>query len=112
MEPNNTVATAQKIAALPATVAGSLATTTDEDHFRVTVSAGKSLVAKLTTGSTSGFGIGVYTTSGQQLLLLTALQGQTSQVTLKNAGTTGIDVVVRVMRSVGSAGTYTLALSN
>ncbi|MCZ8234836.1 MAG: S8 family peptidase [Inhella sp.] len=111
IEPNNTVATAQRVSAVNATVAGTLSTTADQDHFRVTVAGGKSMVARLTTGTASGFGIGVYTTSGQQLILLTALQGQTSQATLRNSGSASMDVVVRVFRSVGSAGAYTLKLS-
>jgi len=112
VEPNNSVASAQALISLPVSVNGTLGSTTDEDFFKVSVPAGKTLVAKLSTGSASGFGIGAYSSAGQQLIRLTAVLGQQSQLSISNPGTAAAPVVLRVLRSVGAAGAYTLSISS
>ena len=107
---NDTVATAQVISALPSTVSGSISSNTDLDHYKVTIGAGKKLTVTLTAGATSGFGVGVFTAAGVQLLLVPGSVGATPQVAITNGGTAAAQVVIRVMRSAGAAGAYKLAM--
>ncbi|MDL2338263.1 MAG: S8 family peptidase [Pseudomonadota bacterium] len=111
VEPNNSVATAQTIATLPAAVAGTIGSSTDTDYFKFSVPAGKKLLITLGAGTTSGFGIGVYTTTGQQLLLSPGAIGRQQQVMVTNSGTAPVQLVVRVLLSTGSANAYTLSLA-
>ncbi|MEK8050757.1 S8 family serine peptidase [Ideonella sp. DXS22W] len=112
VEPNNTLAQAQAVASTPANVSGTLSTTSDLDHFKVAIPAGKSLTATLTAGSTSGFGLTLLNTSGQTIYSAPGVAGRTIQVTVSNSGATAATVVLRVLRSTGAAGAYKLALSN
>ncbi|MEJ6003242.1 S8 family peptidase [Paucibacter soli] len=112
IEPNNSVASAQVLTGLAVNVSGTLGSSSDEDFFRVSVPAGKTLVANLSSGAGSGFGIGAYSAAGQQLLLLTAVLGQQSRLSISNPGTAAAPVVLRVLRSVGAAGAYTLSISS
>jgi serine protease len=112
IEPNNSVAQAQAVAALPAVVSGSLSTTSDVDFFKVSVAAGKKVVATLSAGPTSGFGLGAYTASGQSLVQLQGVAGRSLQLTMTNGGATAQVLVFRVIRSVGAIGAYTLSLGS
>jgi serine protease len=110
-EPNNTLAAAQKISALPSVVSGSLSTTTDTDYYQFAVAAGKTVTVTLTAGSASGFGLGIYLSNGQQLLMVPGSNGRQQKVALTNSGTTAATLVVRVLRSTGNAGAYTLGMA-
>jgi serine protease len=105
------VGTAQTIAALPATVSGSISTTADTDYYKVTVPAGKRMLATLTAGSGSGFGMGIYLTSGQPLIVSSGVIGRQQQILVTNSGRTPVSLVVRVLRSSGTAGAYKLAMT-
>ena len=107
---NDTVATAQVIAALPATVSGAISSNTDLDHFKISIAAGKKLTLTLTAGASSGFGIGVFTAAGQQLLLVPGVVGRTPQVAITNSGTGAAQLVIRVLRTAGAIGAYRLAM--
>ena len=111
VEPNNTIAAAQSIATLPASVAGALSTTTDTDYFKTTIAAGRTLTAALSAGASSAFGLAIYTSAGQQLLLMHGVAGVKQQVQISNAGSASVQVVVRVLRSSGSTGAYTLTMN-
>jgi hypothetical protein len=52
----------------------------------------------------------VFTATGQQLLLLPGVLGRTQQVAITNGGTSVAQLVIRVMRTAGSAGAYKLAM--
>jgi len=110
-EPNNTLAAAQKISALPSLVSGSISTVTDTDYYQFAVAAGKTVTVTLSAGSASGFGLGIYLSSGQQLLMVPGANGRQQKVALTNSGTTAATLVVRVLRSTGDAGAYSLAMS-
>ncbi len=110
-EPNNTLAAAQKISALPSVVSGSLSSTTDTDYYQFAVAGGKTVTVTLTAGSASGFGLGIYLSNGQQLLMVPGSNGRQQKVALTNSGTTAATLVVRVLRSTGNAGAYSLAMS-
>ena len=107
---NDSIGTAQAVATLPVTVSGTISSNTDNDYFRVTVPAGKKMTSTLTAGSGSGFGMGVYLTNGQQLILVSGVIGRQQQIMLTNAGRTPVTVVMRVMRSAGTTGAYQLAM--
>jgi serine protease len=113
VEPNNSLATAQVIASASATVNGTLSSTTDQDFFRISVGAGKTLTARLSTGagSGSGFGLAALTSSGQTLASLSAVLGQTSQASIQNPGSAAVLITFRVMRTTGAAGAYSLVLT-
>jgi hypothetical protein len=70
------------------------------------------LTVTLTAGAASGFGLGVYTSTGQQLLMVRGVKGQQQRVALTNRGTAPSTLRVRVLRSTGNAGTYSLAISH
>lgn len=108
---NDSIGTAQAVATLPVTVSGTISSNTDNDYFKVTVPAGKKMTSTLTAGSGSGFGLGVYLTNGQQLILVSGVIGRQQQIALTNAGTTPVTVVMRVMRSAGTTGAYKLAMT-
>ena len=112
VEPNETVAAAQKLAAWPTKVSGSIATNADLDHFRITLAGGQQVVATLTAGSASGFGLAVYYAAGQSIASLPGTVGATQKLTLKNTGTAALDLVFRVSRTAGSTGAYTLQFAN
>ncbi len=110
-EPNNTLAQAQVLGSGSVVVSGSTASTSDQDHYRVTVGAKRSLTATLSGASSAGFGLAALATSGQVLASLSAAPGQKLQLTLSNPGASPADLVLRVVRSSGAAGPYTLVLS-
>ncbi len=111
LEPNNTIASAQSVTARDATIAASLASTTDNDYYRVSIPAGRKLVATVTPSSKTGVGLGIYQTSGKALLVTSGAAGAARQITVTNAGTATLTVAVRVMFATGTKGAYTLALS-
>lgn len=110
-EPNNTLAQAQVLGSAAVVVSGSTASTSDQDHYRVTVGARRSLTASLSGARSAGFGLAALATSGQVLVGLSAAPGQKLQLTLSNPGSSSADLVLRVVRSSGTAGTYSLVLS-
>lgn len=109
-EPNDSVASAQPVADAPATISGSLASETDNDHFLVNVNPGKPLTITLTPQTGLGLVLGVYLTTGQQLLFSAGQPNQTQQFQLNNSGRTAVPVVLRVLRSSGSGEGYELVL--
>jgi len=95
---------------LPSTVSGSISSNTDLDHYKVTIAGNKKLTVTLTAGATSGFGVGVFTPTGQQLLLMPGTVGATQQVAITNSGTAAAQLVIRVTRTAGAPGAYKLAM--
>ena len=112
VEPNDSIAAAQKLAGWPTKVSGTIASNSDLDHFRITLPAGKQVVTTLSAGSASGFGLTAYYSNGQTIVNMTGVVGRTQQLTLKNTGSVALDLVFRVSRSSGSVGAYTLQFAN
>ncbi|MFN8850395.1 MAG: S8 family serine peptidase, partial [Inhella sp.] len=108
-ESNNTTGTANTISA-PATVNGSLSSTTDTDYFRVDLPAGKTLTASL-NGGTKDYDLYLYNSAGTQIASSTKGAGQIDSATTANTGTTSSVRFVRVRYYRGGTGTYTLNLS-
>jgi serine protease len=111
VEPNNSTGTAQ-VVAKGTTLSGSMASSSDNDYFRVAVPAGGTLSARLTPNASSDYDLYVYNASGTQVGSSVKGTGQVDTVTVTNGGAAA-NYFVRVRfysGSTGSAGTYTLAL--
>jgi serine protease len=116
VEPNDTRATAQAIAANPARVTGSLAVAA-VDLFRLTVAPGRTLTARLAPSATANFDVAIFNANGN-LIVRSANTGNgaVDQVRVSNNGTANATVFVRtnsVSVAPGTAAqqTYTLDLS-
>lgn len=111
-EPNNSIAAAQKITSLPSVVSGAIGSSVDTDYYQFSVAPGKKITLTLTAGATSGFGMGIYTSTGRQLLLAPGATGRQQRITVSNSGGSAALLVVRVLRTTGSGGNYQLALAS
>ncbi|MBI5256318.1 MAG: S8 family peptidase [Burkholderiales bacterium] len=109
-ESNDSIATAQAVASLPATVSGSIASGTDADHYRISVPAGRTLSVSLLGAAGTGPGLGVYTALGRRLVERAGATGQTLSWSLPNRSSSAVTLYVRVNRSAGNTGNYTLTL--
>ncbi|MBX9716777.1 MAG: peptidase S8, partial [Burkholderiaceae bacterium] len=83
----------------------------DTDYYQFSIPPGTTITLTLTAGATSGFGLGIYTTSGRQLVLSPGVKGSQQRITVSNSGTAAGSVVARVLRSTGSSGSYQLSLT-
>jgi serine protease len=109
-EPNNAVSQAQAIGALPATVAASLSSTTDVDHFAFSIPAGRRVTATVKPQATAGVSLSILSSSGRSLASVRGAGGQVLSMTVVNNGTSAVRYAVRVARTGGTAGPYTLTL--
>ena len=112
VEPNDIFAKAQAITALPAAVSGTVASTADVDHYRLTLAGGKTLTATLTAGAGAGFGLSVLNASGKSLLVVPGVAGRQIVATVTNSGSAAAVLVLKVQRSTGLTGAYRLALGS
>jgi serine protease len=110
-EPNDSFAAAQVIAATTTTVSGTIASSADLDFYRVTIPAGRRVVATLAGNAAVGFGLGVYLSATQPLGQILASPGQALSFTINNSGATSVTVALRVSRSSGATGAYKLKLA-
>ena len=111
VESNNTRSTAQLITPNPATVAGTISSTTDTDYYRVTLGAGKTLTATLRPPATADYDLYIYNSAGTQVASSTLGTGATDTASYRNAGSAAVTVYVRSRYYSGGAGSYTLGLS-
>lgn len=112
VEPNGTTATAQAVAPANALVSGALATAADVDYYRVSVAAGKTFTALLTPGASSNPTLTLYTATGSTLVTSsTAGNGVAETVVYSNNAAAAVNYLVAVRLSSGSAGSYTLKLT-
>ena len=105
-ESNNTPATAQVISAAHASIAGTMASTTDTDYFRVSVGAGLTLSATLNHAlSTQNYQLYLYDAAGTTALASsTRAAGLPETVTVRNATTAVVNYLVRVVYAAGDTG--------
>jgi serine protease len=108
-EPNNSTGTANLLAA-PATVNGTLSTTSDTDYIRVDLAPGKTLTATLDGGS-KDYDLYIYNSVGTQIASSTKAAGIVDSASVTNTGTSTFARYVRVRYYGGGAGSYTLKLS-
>jgi len=106
VESNNTATTPSVIAATHARIAGTVASTTDTDYFRVSVAAGRTLSATLNhTVSTQNYQLYLYNAAGTSALASsTRAAGLPETVTVRNSTTAAVNYLVRVVYASGGTG--------
>jgi serine protease len=114
LEPNNSLAAAQ-VLSVGATLAGTLASSTDTDYYRFSIAPGRSVVVKLTPNASSDYDLYAYNSVGTRIASSVLGTGAVDSVTLSNSSTTASAIAyVRVIYFSGgvgsSAGTYSLTL--
>ena len=82
--------------AIPITINGTIATSSDADYFRVTLGAGKKLTATLTPNATSDYDLFVYNSNGTLIGSSELGTGAVDTVSVTNTGTGAITRYVRV----------------
>ena len=110
-ESNNTSATANTISTANTTVNGTMSASTDNDYFKVTLAAGKTITATLTPNTTSDYDLFLYDSNGTTQLA-TSAKGTGAVDALSHTVTTAKTVFVRVKYYGGGTGStngkYTL----
>ncbi|NML13957.1 S8 family serine peptidase [Azohydromonas sp. G-1-1-14] len=114
VEPNNSVTAPQSLNTLPVTVNGTIASSTDRDHYKVLIPAGGRITARLTPNASSNYDLYFYSATGTQLGYSASSGSLAEQITITNGGSTVYTLVLQVRRIsglTGSTGTYTLSVS-
>jgi serine protease len=104
VEPNNSRAAAQLISTDNTTVNGTMASSSDNDYYRLTLPAGATLVATLTPNPTSDYDLYVYNSNGTLIGSSELGTGAVDTVTVTNSGTSAFVRYVRVIRWSGGTG--------
>jgi serine protease len=104
VEPNNSRAAAQLIAADNTTVNGTMGSNSDNDYYRLTLPAGATLVATLTPNATSDYDLYVYNSNGSLIGSSEQGTGAVDTVSVTNTGTSAFVRYVRVIRWSGGTG--------
>ena len=115
-EANNTIATADPVTPVNASVTGNLGTTTDTDYFRVDLPAGKTLKASLSAVlATANYDLQLYNSAGKQLSASVNRAGVADTATFANTSTSTAILYLRVLFTSGGTGTsngrYALSLT-
>ena len=110
VEPNDNIASAQPLEALPALVAGALRTSGDLDLYRVQLGAGRRLTARLTPNPEANYDLVAVDASGARLAISQLSGAQTDTVTVRNGGGAAMAVVLRVRYAAGATGAYRLGV--
>jgi serine protease len=114
VEPNNSRTSPQTITGNPVTVAGTMASSTDTDYYKLTVGGNKTLTSTLTPNGSSDYDLYLYNSSGTQLASSIKGTGLVDSIVRTNTSTSAVTWYVRVVYysgSTGTGGTYTLGLS-
>ncbi|HEV8689631.1 MAG TPA: S8 family peptidase [Ideonella sp.] len=115
VEPNNSRSAAQVITLNPATVAGTMSSSSDTDYYRLTVGGGKTLTSTLTPNANSDYDLYLYNSSGSLLAWSEKGTGQVDQIVRTNTSGSAVTWYVRVYYYSGGTGAtngkYTLGLS-
>jgi hypothetical protein len=120
VEPNNTLATAQVVAALPALYWGTMdspirSERSDTDIYRLTLPAGQSLTATLTPNASSDYNLEILGASGARLASSFLGTGQVDTATVNNGSAAAVTLYVRLTYASGGKGPvngiYSLTLS-
>ena len=113
-EPNNSQTQAQMLSSFPVKVAGTIASGTDLDTFKVSVGAGQTLSARLIGNVASNYDLELRNATGTVLRSSARGAGMSDSVSWTNAGGMAVERFVRVKRisgNTGEAGTYTLEVT-
>jgi len=115
VEPNNSRTAAQFIGTDNTTVNGTMGSTGDNDYYRVTLPAGRTLVSTLTPNASSDYDLVVYNSNGTQIGSSINGTGVVDAVSVTNTGTGALTRYVRVVFYSGGTGAtngrYTLNLN-
>jgi carboxypeptidase T len=112
-EPNDSRAAANVVAA-PNTLSGTMASSSDNDYFRVDLPAGATLTSTLTPNASSDYDLYVYDSAGNLLGKSERSTGLVDTVSVTNTSGSTAQRFVRVMYysgQTGGSGTYSLQLS-
>jgi serine protease len=104
VEPNNSRAAAQLIGTDNTTVNGTMASSSDTDYYRLSLPAGRSLVATLTPNASSDYDLFVYNSSGTLIGSSERGTGLVDAVTVTNTGSSASVRYVRVVFWSGGTG--------
>jgi serine protease len=104
VEPNNSRAAAQVISTDNTTVNGTMASSSDNDYYRLTLPAGATLVATLTPNPASDYDLYVYNSNGSLIGRSELGTGAVDTVTVTNSGSSAFVRYVRVIRWSGGTG--------
>ncbi|NML13956.1 S8 family peptidase [Azohydromonas caseinilytica] len=110
VEPNDNLASAQPLSALPALVQGTLRTSGDLDLYRVQLPAGGTLTARLTPNPEANYDLVAVDGSGARLAISQLSGAQTDTVSVRNGGSAAMSVALRVRWAAGATGAYRLGV--
>ncbi|MBK8724469.1 MAG: M4 family metallopeptidase [Holophagaceae bacterium] len=114
VEPNNSSTAAQSIATSGTTISGTMASSTDQDWYKCTLGAGRTMVTTLTPNASSDYDLYVYNSNVTQIGSATNGTGAVDSVSVTNTGTSAFVRYAKVIfysGSTGTAGTYTLKMT-
>ena len=114
VEPNNSTGSAQAVSR-GSSINGNLASSSDNDYFRVSVAAGAALSASLTPNAASNYDLSLYDAAGNHLQRSSRGTGLVDSVSVTNTGSAAATYYLRVRYVSGAtgttAGTYTLGVN-
>jgi serine protease len=113
-ESNDTMSAANTVSTSGTTVNGTMGSSSDNDYFKVSLPAGKTLTSTLTPNASSDYDLYIYNSSGTLITSSTNGTGSVDSTSVINNGTTSATAYVRVVYYAGYTGTsgsYTLKLA-
>ncbi len=114
VEPNNSSTAAQSITTSGTTINGTMASSTDQDWYKCSLAAGRTLTVTLTPNASSDYDLYVYNSNVTQIGSSTAGTGAVDTVSVTNTGTSTFTRYAKVIYysgSTGTSGTYTLKMT-
>jgi serine protease len=115
VEPNNSRSASQLVSTDNTTVNGTMSSSTDNDYYRVSLPAGRTLVSTLVPNASSDYDLYVYNSNGVLIGSSENGTGATDVVSVTNSGTGTLTRYIRVRYWSGGTGAtngrYTLNLN-
>jgi serine protease len=115
VEPNGSRSSSQLIATDDTTVSGSMGSSSDNDYYRVSLPAGRTLVSTLTPNSSSDYDLYVYNSNGALIGRSEGGTGLVDTVSVTNSSSGTLTRYIRVVYWSGGTGStngkYTLNLN-
>jgi serine protease len=115
VEPNNSRSASQLVSTDNSTVAGTMSSSSDNDYYRVSLPAGRTLVSTLVPNASSDYDLYVYNSNGTLIGWSENGTGATDTVSVTNSGSGTLTRYIRVVFWSGGTGAtngkYTLNLN-
>ena len=115
VEPNNSRAASQLVSTDNTTVNGTIGSSSDNDYYRITLPAGRTLVSTLQPNASSDYDLYVYNSNGALIGSSENGTGVADVVSVTNTGSSAFVRYIRVVRWSGGTGAtngrYTLNLN-